>query len=345
MYEAEAEEALGKWSSSKYAVSNQQALNVTPIRDEDGNIVPSRAWRDRHQGTVDDAWTSDGLAGKSFIYSIPTPKWPQVRGEGTFPDMSEATMPSWFGFEMGTRIQWGTAAFRLEDVTGNMFTEVHGMGGGSGSPASAKVVEITGLISNPQTNSHTYTIKVNDGFCEFVVDHELVSLIASGGEVSDTLYDNTEPYGVAVVPGRVPERMPAFLENPTDNLMEFPPVDVRLSSGLPHPTRTYRLYDAGADTLLTSGTYASGISHKSHPFPGAGYENRTILFRADTAATGGLTVEVYTQDGNWRVIETYDYSAGDAKYISVGAEFPLMRIGYNPDADGASITDAQVSMR
>jgi len=122
--------------------------------------------------------------------------------------------------------------------------------------------------------------------------------------------------------------------------------DVRFSHGSPRPPRTYKLYDYESSTLLTSGTYASGVSHKSHPVPVFGWENKSFKFRADTdSVADGLVVEEYTQEGNWRTYETRTYTANDFEVITPVAEAVLMRIGYEPSANGASITDAEAVLR
>jgi len=97
---------------------------------------------------------------------------------------------------------------------------------------------------------------------------------------------------------------------------------------------------------MTSGTYASGSVHRSAPIPIAGYEGKTLAIRADTASVAdGLVTEVYTTADNWRTIDTYTLGANEFYYLDINVDFPLLRIGYEPSADGASITDAQVAVR
>jgi len=77
-----------------------------------------------------------------------------------------------------------------------------------------------------------------------------------------------------------------------------------------------------------------------------GYDAKAFLFRADTdSVADGLGVEVLTQEGNWRTYLTRTYSANTLESIEPAGEFPLMRLAYEPSADGASITDAEVTMR
>jgi len=97
---------------------------------------------------------------------------------------------------------------------------------------------------------------------------------------------------------------------------------------------------------MTSGTYDTGTSYKSHPVPAAGFDAKAFLFRADTdSVTDGLAVEVFTQEGNWRTYLTRTYSANSLESIEPAGEFPLMRLAYEPAADGASITDAEATVR
>lgn len=108
------------------------------------------------------------------------------------------------------------------------------------------------------------------------------------------------------------------------------------------PARTFRLYDDGADTLLTAGTYDTGTSHKTHPVPVLGYRDKSFKFRADTDSTAdGLAVEELTQEGNWRTWTTRTYAANDYEIINPSGQAVLMRLAYEPAANGASITDAE----
>jgi len=160
---------------------------------------------------------------------------------------------------------------------------------------------------------------------------------------------NTEPY---VIRGtdrvRNPVAMPALIElnaGGDEETLDVTPAEFRFAQGDPAPSRAYRLYDWEADTLMTSGTYDTGAMHYSHPVPIKGYEQVNMSVRADTAsATDGLVTEVLTQEENWRPVDTYDLGADEFYYLDVNVDFPLMRVGYEPSADGASITDAEVNL-
>ena len=60
--------------------------------------------------------------------------------------------------------------------------------------------------------------------------------------------------------------------------------------------------------------------------------------------TDGLTVEMLTQEESWRTYATRSPTANDLEVINLAGRMPLVRIGYEPSADGASITDAEVTM-
>jgi len=193
-----------------------------------------------------------------------------------------------------------------------------------------------------------------ENMVEFSIDGELAAVILDSPMFPQGEVVTSPPYSISLLGGDVPKSQPTILELVRHNTtspyrpkfsFDMGAGDVRFSHGSPRPPRTYRLYDFEADTLMTSGTYDSGVSHKSHPFPLAGYENIAVHFRADTAATDGLVIEILTQEGNWRTYDTITATANELETYAITNPAPLGRIGYNPDADGASITDAEVSMR
>ena len=70
------------------------------------------------------------------------------------------------------------------------------------------------------------------------------------------------------------------------------------------------------------------------------------FFRADTdSVTDGLRIEVFTQEGNWRLYDAITASANELESYIISGNFPLVRIGYEPSADGASITDAEIHLQ
>jgi len=197
-----------------------------------------------------------------------------------------------------------------------------------------------------------FSVVANEGFVEFYVGNTLKGVLIPSS-VDITLYENSYPYSISLVNAKIPKSMPTLLESNVkkdgelvDEKYDIPADEFRYSEGVPCPPRNFRLYDAGADTLLTEGTYDTGTSYKSHPVPIQGYDQKTLLFRADTdSVTDGLRIEVLTQEGNWRLYDAITASANSLESYVITGDFPLVRIGYEPSADGASITDAELTMR
>jgi len=371
MYEPEAEEALGKWSSSKYA-------ELAPLPTSPGGGGTAGLGFDGETGRyenldavycmrrtnasigrakiydVRDYWTADGLKQESgfysnAIYSKRGLKYPKVSVTATLPDLSDFYKANlWFaGLENGGGAAHGLASFRL-DAANNVKVNAKAQ---NLNPGACVVTDL--LPSDYLTSSHQYWVKINKGFTEFRVDGELVAVIVYG-EIEQELYSG-EPYCVRITPCDLPSRMATMVEltvedpegtYPEYTVEDLVPDNYRWNQGSPTPSRTFRLHDEGADTLMTSGTYAAGAVHYSHPVPIKGYGEKTVAFRADTAtATGSpLVTEVYTQDLNWRAIDSYDLGANEFYYLDVNVDFPLLRVGYEPSADGASITDAEVNL-
>lgn len=207
--------------------------------------------------------------------------------------------------------------------------------------------------ANYATDDHTYMIKLNRGTAELYVNNHLAAVQiwcpTFRSEYQDVISENSEPYAIGLVKCAANPIQPVFIEGyseDVDMLIPFEYRHFRFSDGQPNPPRTYPLYDYEASTLLTEGTYDTGTSYKSHPVPVQGYRAKAFLFRADTdSVADGLAVEVYTQEGNWRTYLTRTYSAGDLESIEPAGEFPLMRLAYEPAADGASITVAEATVR
>jgi len=199
------------------------------------------------------------------------------------------------------------------------------------------------------TAEHVYQLYLHRNAVEWYIDSDLIA-VQVPSNINHTISDNSPPYAVGTFKGtwRPITAVMHDTAGPQSVGMELD-YDVRdlfFFSGEWTPPRTYRLYDWEADTLLTSGTYDTGTSHKSHPVPVQGYDSKTLLFRADTdSVTDGLQVEVLTQEGNWRVYDTITASADSLESYIITGDFPLVRIGYEPSADDASITDAEVTMR
>jgi len=297
---------------------------------------------------TDDYWDDEGLhLPEDYRWlnnrSKVAPRFGHLVTQMTLPDLSGySSADFWIGFELGIGVVRGIAAFRT--------TEANDLKFWAGGMGRAKEVVVTDLLpADAFTADHYYAVKVNRGFASLWIDYELKAVIIPGTGADVTLYDNTEPYPIRVLDGKMPTAMNTLAEIDAGGKSVDVPPDVTLfrwAVGEPAPPRTYRLYDAGASTLLTSGTYDTGVSHKSHPVPIAGYDKATLLFRADTdSVADGLTIEILTQEGNWRTYRAYDYTGGTLHDFTLAGSAPLMRIGYEPSADGASITDAEVSIK
>ena len=217
-------------------------------------------------------------------------------------------------------------------------------GGGAGTALTVDDI----IPGNVQTAEHVYQLYLHRNAVEWYIDSDLIA-VQVPSNVNCQVSNNSPPYAVGTFkrswrPITVvmhdtagPQSVEMEIDHDVRNLFFF--------SAEPAPPRTYRLYDWEADTLLTSGTYDSGVSHKSHPVPVQGYDDVSIYFRADTdAVTDGLTVEMLTQEESWRTYATRSPTANDLEVINLAGRMPLVRIGYEPSADGASITDAEVTM-
>jgi len=264
-----------------------------------------------------------------------------------------STLPAFADMPSGSKLHFGFGdddmgllTFSLDEPTSGLICHSRRMAHGAGPSQAA--LDITSLLPGDyDTARHWYQVEMHRGYAEFFIDGDIVAIIVSGGRMGGWELD-PPPYGVAVAPHEVLQKSATRID--FDNTgsealtWETSPHEHGHRDGDPMPSRTYRLYDYQADTLLTEGTYDTGTSYKSHPVPGL--RKDSIRFRADTASvTDGLRVEALTQEGNWRALETYDLAANDLWYADVNAEVPLIRIGYEPSADGASITDAEVSVR
>jgi len=365
MYEPEAEEALGKWSSSKYAQLEESPLYpermLTDNEEVDWEVDPDAFFHTRENPNGIDRrvptskhWDKDKLTVPTDQHVANYSRWSLKHGylvaTGKIPDMAAdfgansrfhlgfelGMLPSYGGYVGFRRSETGGAnadRFRVKTPTGACYTHV-----GSLLPADA------------ETADHQYVIKRNRGFAELYADEDLIAVAVWGAGADINIKDDTEPYAIVMTRGKAPSRLPTLLEvtnvSGTERTVEFGVRDYRFAPGDPCPSRNYRLYDDEADTLMTSGFYDTGTSYKSHPIPVQGYGSKTLLFRADTdSVSGGLQIEVYTAERNWRVYDSVTYSAGNLRQYTPTGNFPLMRIGYEPSADGASITDAEVSLQ
>jgi len=281
-----------------------------------------------------------------FIRSRKGFKYGRVTFEGKLPDLASYSPPDtefWLGFEEGSGIGFGMAAFRWNEDD-NMICWLGGYG-------DASVMKVNDpLPSDVKTTKYHYTVEVTNGIIEFRVDKDLVAVGVLGGK-SMIVKNDTEPYAIVIAKEQPPMAMNTLMEFYSPDYGDeitagFPAGGTRVTTVNPHPPKSYALYDDGSSTLLTEGTYDTGTSYKSHPVPVQGYSGKTLLFRADTdSVSGGLRIEVLTQEGNWRLYDSITASANELESYIISGNFPLARIGYEPSADGASITDAEIHLQ
>jgi len=336
MYDTEAEKVLEQWAASKYAVFSHYSGAAS--NKFFGGI-------DYHfGGKISDQWKEDGWevsANSSGSYRSRTAweyGWLAVKTK--LPDWSYVPKECHFGFEGTRHYAFGMADFHYKNE--DLYVNVGGQ--------RVNRQTVTGALpSDHDTAYHTYGVKVSKNMAEFFIDGEVIAVAinSTGLNFPDISYP---PYMIVRSPAPFSPRLPVLFEfwNDADEplTVDMPRGDFGMAHGDPIPPRTYRLHDFEADTLLTSGTYDTGTSYKSHPIPVHGYNAKALLFRADTdSASDGLAVEVLTQEGNWRTYLTRTYSANSLESIEPTGEFPLMRLAYEPASDGASITDAEATVR
>jgi len=314
--------------------------------------------------TVDESeyWTADGLwkeEGHNISYFTRMPlRYPKINVQFKLPDLSQYSEGSADHYRLiwGQAIGGGTlrspASFRL-DENKDLYAFYRDSRDIDKLTSYGWGLKVTSLLpadafTDTGRNAPVYKIKVNKGFAEFYINQHLVAVWVNGAR-DEKLYDDSEPYAVGIRNSQKEPTGPLILELVGDKevtVSDLRPTVFRVVEGVAHPPRTYKLYDEAASTLLTAGTYDTGTSYKSHPIPTAGYNNKTLLFRADTdSVADGLRIEVFTQEGNWRLYDSVTTSANDLEYYGISANFPLVRIGYEPSADGASITDAEIHLQ
>jgi len=361
--EQQEKEALRSWSSSKYALLesgptiSEKAAKVGSLSDLFLAHTNTLRAGDGRLVDVSDVWDENGFIipadeNELRVYSKRGFKYPYIRFE------LENGLPDLRGYAAGdVALQFG---FHIGDQDSAMFS-YSSTGDSEELEQHMKILDsalyhtITGeLPANHRTDKAWYGVKLNRGTAEFWINGNIAAVAVGGvGTVGGNphLKINPPPYGIGTnTTYPVPHSNHAFmrwLASPDEEFtFDCVPEDLYVAEGSPCPPRTWSLYDAGADTLLTEGTYDTGTSYKSHPIPVAGYDSKTLFFRADTdSVTDGLAVEVLTQEGNWRTYDTITASANSLESYIISGDFPLVRIGYEPSADGASITDAELTVR
>jgi len=362
---------LEQWAASKYAVSNALHQFIDPTTNSTLNYGVDAFWTGTyHKPTGDlyktppsDFWTFDFMdnpdaSDGSFLLDrdrenvtvTSKRRYSQVLIRTKLPELQDGDQAIWMGFQNSGKAKTGALLLKYSMSAGS-----YTLGAFWGTGFGFDGYSITGALpSDARTAINEYMFQLNGPFAEIYVNDDLVFVGVNSPALNFTAVDYP-PYEIAPVSPGMSEGHAARKMNIT---IEAEDKQGRKLEHLQHPAgvcpgeipvnpaRTFRLHDFGADTLLTSGTYDTGTSYKSHPIPVLGYDDKAFLFRADTdSVADGLAVEVLTQEGNWRTYLTRTYSANTLESIEPTGEFPLMRLAYEPSVDGASITDAEATVR
>jgi len=339
-YEPEIEEALKKYSLSSYAVSESgiYAEEMQSLEDL------KHAFRD-NLADPDEYWDwGTGITTSKHIHAYTRRDF-----EWGVASAHMKTVPTGrygaFGFEPGGATCLGFATFYFNEPDNRY--EVH-MGKYTQGGWISKYLDISSFLpADHQNTKYVYTVDVCKNAVWFSIEGGLVAVMLHGLPQNLPSDFGPDPYWVSGVGFGLPKELPNLVELHEGTEVQTWEIGYRyqVEPGAALPPKCLRLYDFEAGTLMTSGTYDSGTSHKSHPIPVYGYSDKSIYFRADTdSATDGLAVEALTQEGNWRTYETRTLSANSLEVFNLAGEMPLVRIGYEPSADGASITDAEAAL-
>lgn len=262
-----------------------------------------------------------------------------------------------FGFENDGHGGTGCTFFRLRRDAG--VTRFFAVVGGAYTVPYG--VDITAALPvDYQTKAYRYTIKVNRNVMEFYIGdeipvHNLVALCVNSPNLAFTFGIATEtviaypPTAIGYANIDVSRKQLLMVELVGNyELLVLPLIyhSVRVTDDDPLPPRVYRLYDAGTANLLRGLVIAAG-SETSHPFPTFGYAGKTAVFRASQSGT--LTIEVYTQAGNWLTYDTIAYVTAASplglQVYPIAGDPVLARISFLPSAFPCTITDAEVVLR
>jgi len=344
-------EASGDWTSGKYANFKWEEFlkhGVDPFftaRKVNLNHVempatPSNLWKqplNRYPSSQDGEFKVPSGYSKAAIYSVGA--FNMVSFKTKLPSLSE-DQEVFLGFEDGSSMGNGIADFKYS-YPDTLEAEI----GGSYQLTAYDISDA--LPSDAETKMHRYSVYLLKGWAEYRIDGEIVAI---GINSSDLEFPTTSYPPLCIFPVNVPiaDELNVYFEAVGEGL-NFPisPYNVRPAKTSKLPPRSFRLHDGGAETLLTEGTYDTGTSHKSHSLPAMGYNNKTLLFEADTdSVSGGLKIELLTQakSWSWKTYDSLTYSADELESYGITADFPVFRIRYEPASDNASITVAEVHM-
>jgi len=355
IHEQEAEEALGKWSSSKYALLDATSIGHTilrafgpenfftvRVRDPDGNGSFPDVGDYFYYDPDKDNLVLKAPENYQQIYLITRRAYtnPYLSYRMKFPDVWDPDKTTIYsGLERGT--------------AGELIGWTHGktsLVANDQCPGGTGWYHVDFAVPSDVTTMNRYMIRVGHNWWERWVNENRATHSVGATGLEQQIAG--PPYTLATGPVASPTgQIRAFWEirnnNGFPNTLELEFDDFNYAESTPSPIPgQWPLYDWQADTLLTSGTYDTGTSYRSHPVPIQGKEGITVAIRADTASVAdGLKTQVLTAEGNWRTIDTYTLGANEFYYLDVNVDFPLLRVRYEPSGDGASITDAEVSVR
>jgi len=354
MYEPEAEEALKKWSSDRYAlfgghkhwsfeeyldggVDNFFFGDWRETGEDVKRVDPSKFWT---QPTPTCGIDGEFICPDGYQLARAYTHFPLKNVHGLFwtklGDPADGQV-FWMGSERGTDAS--IAGFRHRQVDGT--EEFHGWAGGH---HGGRGVDLTdALPADAKTALHVYTMVLTSRMAEFYIDNDPVGFILNSGDLqfSEQTYP---PYAINHVDKPYPEAMLGFVEaqgGGSELSVPLAPADARWSEAEPWPPRNLRLYETGTTNLLAGMSVDPDVT--SHPFPLFGFEGKTISLRADGAGT--LDIEVLTQAGNWRTYDSTSISANTLETYPLNGEVALGRVVFTPDSPPATVTDAEVTLR
>jgi len=344
IHEQEAEEALGKWSSSKYAISTQGQINtdLLTLKENVGHKLSS--WLvDRHGRDIEEMYEmgvfdkaqpavlADELSG----YSRRPFRRPVATADGYIP----SDEGGWIGFERYGGLQGGLIGFHFRDDN-TVDCEVYPPGFREGVSFKA-----TDMQDWDPSKRQQYWIVTRKSSVEFWVTNvgdwsRLVGIVQASPVPGRGQYDvrNASPYYVGQIPREMPTPIPALVEG-LDGKWKFYFSDGGESAERPRSLEPITDGSRWEGTSIDSGTLTSdGI-------PCLGFDNLTVYFIADGSGTLDLNV-----DYGFNAFDEYDSvstSADSLEEYTFPAEtrIPWLQLEFTPDSYPTTITRAIAVMR
>jgi len=345
MYEPEAEEALGKWSSSKYAKLDSITDVTVPSIGLDYFYRATELDKDDDSVRVvtpSDVWGPDGLSPDDGYYSLKmeTKKAFRYGRAVTKIKFDKDDCNGFSGFESRRNRMAGAAYLSILKTGGSLD---HAELVVAGNRKNMTDIAIDSLLpSDWESSYHLYQVKVNENIVEAWIDFELVAVMVCSPQAirNVTTWEDTEPYSVGVNPSDIPIVQHSFLETsyvqrtPTRGKGGGYPNTQHshvVAEGEPVPSRTYPLYNENTNTKWDS-LATGGAVQTSHPVPIFGFSDKVVYVEADAA--GDLAIELYI-NGDWRQYDSVTLTANELESYTFPTEVqaPLMRCVYTPTDD------------